>query len=792
MVEPMKDSGEKMAATTTSALLLHSLLGVYEATNDVNTSLDETFLLQEDSLKSIDRNMIQQLSEIIQKEKQNLHQLPNEDLVSQTLKVISQLKTIGDEAKLIESDIVQKLTVFQPKVDEIKRTEQELEELQQLAKILRSLSKAKTLKDLLGNKNSSVEAKCEALFEIIHLYSMFNVQKLRPWLKTIIDEYFEKMKQDLEIEVNKQMKALSWPITPIKFDKTSALCRFIGLLTWLQIGIEDIEGILQLGANEVLSELWSIQLIARPCIIRFQYHFSSDKATNRVDRPEWFVAYIVQSVRDIAPFFEKCVQPALSFTNKIGPSEEATSSKQLYVDVLSQFIKILVKAVHNRLDQTWQVLEGDDALICHTMDELLAGDRTLAGEFGYGSSASWTTMAGFFWGSDDAKTQSWLKADLRYARQRFAEIMNSKTCWQPLSFAIGSSSTNDKVRPSLSLMDVIQNDKDFTTECADAVMAMIDALGSRIDLCKVDSVRELEIRTRFVEDVQCTLIKDFALLVIKRQSIAEKCNTLYAMQETIEEWELKPRYADIKRSETSKVGSTLLLGKVVGRTLNVDEDNINNESTSWVFSPYLSYVRKLLSEETESEASRVFYRVTPQLKDWEKKVWTFGIADMPTLPFEEAFGQRSADQRDSPVEISQEISNALSYCKENLSLWLADIHPIVRSNLVFSLAQELEEYLVDYIFRRMFSATGSRQFHSDFTALCELFRPFLIDSFTTGGRKSPMEKFFPQVSFIVKVLTLSIKDLKRILAGDDSVLQINIGIANVSAIAVAKLRVGVV
>ncbi len=41
----------------------------------------------------------------------------------------------------------------------------------------------------------------------------------------------------------------------------------------------------------------------------FKFHFSGSRETNRLDRPEWFLKYLNETLRDKATFFETEIQP---------------------------------------------------------------------------------------------------------------------------------------------------------------------------------------------------------------------------------------------------------------------------------------------------------------------------------------------------------------------------------------------------------------------------------------------------------------------------------------------------
>lgn len=52
-----------------------------------------------------------------------------------------------------------------------------------------------------------------------------------------------------------------------------------------------------------------IRLMIIPLKKRFSFHFSGNRRTNRLDRPEWFLTQILSWLRDHLPFLSKHLQP---------------------------------------------------------------------------------------------------------------------------------------------------------------------------------------------------------------------------------------------------------------------------------------------------------------------------------------------------------------------------------------------------------------------------------------------------------------------------------------------------
>ena len=106
-------------------------------------------------------------------------------------------------------------------------------------------------------------------------------------------------------------------------------------------------------------------MLVRPLKQRFVYHFTGAKQTNRRDKPEWFFTKILLWIKDHASWVERNVQPI------------AYSAGLKDVDVKVEFIRALVKLAVEKLHSELTIVQYDDALFAHTIDEALGFEREL-------------------------------------------------------------------------------------------------------------------------------------------------------------------------------------------------------------------------------------------------------------------------------------------------------------------------------------------------------------------------------------------------------------------------------
>nr|CAB3265588.1 RAD50-interacting protein 1-like [Phallusia mammillata] len=107
------------------------------------------------------------------------------------------------------------------------------------------------------------------------------------------------------------------------------------------------------------------QLLLRPLVKRFGYHFTGKKETNSIHKPEWYLSQVLKWIGNHVGFLENTIQPILDDHNFE------------HVDALLMFTQGLLKLVNDKLSlDMMEVIEMDELFI-HTVDEVLLFHREL-------------------------------------------------------------------------------------------------------------------------------------------------------------------------------------------------------------------------------------------------------------------------------------------------------------------------------------------------------------------------------------------------------------------------------
>jgi hypothetical protein len=124
--------------------------------------------------------------------------------------------------------------------------------------------------------------------------------------------------------------------------------------------------------KEFTGELWAAKVAARPFVRRLAYHFERSGArTNRLDRPEWYVRYLLRAARGISNWVDADVQPAVARSGYV-------------VDVFAHVARELVRHAHTHVRRRSAALISSAESLNATASAYAVGDLVLRGEFGYG------------------------------------------------------------------------------------------------------------------------------------------------------------------------------------------------------------------------------------------------------------------------------------------------------------------------------------------------------------------------------------------------------------------------
>ncbi|CAJ0757137.1 5599_t:CDS:10 [Entrophospora sp. SA101] len=324
----------------------------------------------------------------------------------------------------------------------------------------------------------------------------YSIKNLDAFLQQSVDALWDDMKSRLSKKFQQTLDSLNWP-TPINLlsdnsitsDNLSAFTNAFTDLLILQQPIESMTDSKYLEPGSSSSKensnsnnnskaegpppLIPIQIMVDPLKVKFNFHFNSRRATNRIDKPEWYFTYILTAIREHSPFLQEVVQPILDKAN--------------FQKYHAKFICSLLVVVTNKLTLSMPTLLNSPQVFSHTVFETLQLDQTLRELHMYvpPGKKEWKGCVDVFTGKKEW-FKAWLKVEKSFAEARYDEIMHSEDAWE----IEDEDGAEDEFKP---------------TKSAKKLMNLLELVTSRYKLLPL-----FHNRIRFLVDIQAELLISYA------------------------------------------------------------------------------------------------------------------------------------------------------------------------------------------------------------------------------------------------------------------------------------------
>ncbi|KAH9880167.1 hypothetical protein J1614_002193 [Plenodomus biglobosus] len=169
--------------------------------------------------------------------------------------------------------------------------------------------------------------------------------------------------------------------------------------------------------------LFPMQVLVEPLEMRFRYHFDGDKATNRIDRPEYFLSHITTLLDDYSGFIADHFQPVL--LRHFRGTDLAMNP--VYIDAMSAFITALLPMLRTKIGSLLPKVAAQPQLLSHLMHEIMSFDTTIRDTWGYDGGYGVDGWKGLSW---EFLVQGdwfgrWLQVEKDFALSRYQNIVEA-------------------------------------------------------------------------------------------------------------------------------------------------------------------------------------------------------------------------------------------------------------------------------------------------------------------------------------------------------------------------------
>ncbi|KAF1810628.1 hypothetical protein P152DRAFT_467669 [Eremomyces bilateralis CBS 781.70] len=222
---------------------------------------------------------------------------------------------------------------------------------------------------------------------------------------------------------------------------------------------------MQRGKGKQAAVLLPIEVLAAPLELRFRYHFTTGRATDRIDQPQMFLSAVLDMLSTHETFVMEHVQPILSaYFGEL--STKNNTLLKTYGDAISAFITTLLPMVRKKVNG---MLPGIDKappqLLSHLVDELLTFDTALRDDWQYdepgNGNANENGWCGLAWELLVLKGYfpKWLQIENDFALARYEEIVNTSGSFEIDYEGVDANATKP-TKAAIRLHDLLENTTD--------------------------------------------------------------------------------------------------------------------------------------------------------------------------------------------------------------------------------------------------------------------------------------------------------------------------------------------
>lgn len=267
----------------------------------------------------------------------------------------------------------------------------------------------------------------------------------------------QAIQKSFSTDLEQTLKKMNWPkamnTVPLALQKEWE-SNFGRLLDLQRQDLEDWE---RRGANRSPNDeppvLLPLEVMVHPLEQRFTYHFSGNKATNRLDKPEYFLSHTTELVSTYSEFLQNAVQPLLA--QHFRGSDLAFTPA--YIDATSAFITALLPMLRRKLSSFAHQVSNQPHLLSHLVHEVMAFDTTLQESFEYSPispSLPWRGLAYYLLDSC-GYFQQWLFVERDFALARYQSIIDSAEAGE-LDYDSVAADATKPMKAAIRLNDLLE------------------------------------------------------------------------------------------------------------------------------------------------------------------------------------------------------------------------------------------------------------------------------------------------------------------------------------------------
>lgn len=199
--------------------------------------------------------------------------------------------------------------------------------------------------------------------------------------------------------------------------------------------------------------LLPLEVMVRPLQLRFDYHFSGDRPTNRLDKPEYFLSHVLDLLSSYSGFFQTHLQPLLLSRFR----QTDLVFVPAYIDASSALITALLPMLQRKLSSVLPQLVSQPQLFSNLVHEIMLFDTSLQEEWNYAPlspSTPWRGLAHHILEKQSYFTR-WLAVERDFALSRYDAIISDRSAGE-LDYDSVSVSSTKPSKAALRVNDLLE------------------------------------------------------------------------------------------------------------------------------------------------------------------------------------------------------------------------------------------------------------------------------------------------------------------------------------------------
>ncbi|KAL5334020.1 TIP-1 family-domain-containing protein [Aspergillus crustosus] len=491
--------------------------------------------------------------------------------------------------------------------------------------------------------------------------------------------------------------------------------------------------------------LFPLEVMVHPIELRFKYHFSGDKPTNRLDKPEYFLAHITDLMNNFGGFFTTYLQPIFDRKSEIVGHQLSWN----FLSASDAYITALLPLLRHKIATYLPQISTLPQLLSHFVHELLNFDSDIRETWSYlpdpHSTDDWR---GLTWEvlSKEGWFDRWLQVEKDFALARYKEIVDTPDSGHIDYEGVGLSATKP-TKAAIRVNDLLET----TTERYQPLSSFGQKLRFLIDI-------QITIFDQFHERLHSALEAYLAMTstigrtvqgtdgqasvegIAGLERLCRVFGSAEYLEKKMEDWsndvffvelwsELQERVKQ-NRDDGKNVAGSMSVADVASRTSPaIHTDQAQAESPGGaLFDETASAYRRLRMRSESIITSTLTDNVRSALKSYSR------VSTWATISSHSAAANAPLPPSADLAPAMRTLSTTISFLSR--ALGVAPLRRIVRQILLAT-----QTYLwSNILLRNTFSISGAAQLASDIDHLCNVVDVALGSAAPLGGSKSIIQK----------------------------------------------------